>query len=100
MSQAGHALGQGHRQTARDLFDLYVLDIEKEPIEKFILRINENGAGFPVDIFRQNLAAISWLDMIDECEMLEVLPPFEKVAAMDLKRHFDDVLGRILKCNM
>jgi hypothetical protein len=100
LSLAGHELGHGHRQTARDLYDLFVLDTETEPIEKFILRINEHGAGFPIDIFRQNMAAISWLDLIDECEMLEVLPPFEKVSAMELKRYFDHVMGRMMQCGM
>lgn len=100
LSRAGHALGQGHRQTARDLYDLYILDTGIEPVEKFIFRINQNGAAFPTDIFRQNLAATAWIELIDECEMLEVLPPFEKPAAMDLKRHFDEVLGRMLKCKV
>lgn len=53
-----------------------------------------------MDIFRQNLATIAWLELLDECESLEVLPPFEKAAAMDLKRHFDGVLGRMLKCQI
>ena len=100
LSRAGRTLGQGHRQTARDLYDLYILDTRIEPLEKFILRINEHGAGFPADIFRQNLAAMAWLELIDECEMLEVLPHFENVAALDLKRHFDNVMGRLLKCRV
>lgn len=99
LSQAGHQLGIGHRQTARDLFDLYALDASQEPVEQFITRINKNGAGFPTDIFRQNLAAIQWMELIDECEMLEVLAPYKKLAALELKRHFDDILSRLLQCD-
>ena len=95
-NDAGMKMSQGHRQTARDLFDLLVLDQKVEPIEKFIFRINEHGAYFPEDAFCQNIGAIPWMDLIDECEILEILPPFEKPEAFDLKRHFDDVLKRIM----
>ncbi len=100
LSMSGRPLGQGHRQKARDLFDLYVLDTKIVPIEKFIRKLEKSDIGFPADIFRQNLAAILWLELIDECEMLEVLPPFEKIQALDLKRHFDDVMKRMLECGL
>ncbi|MEW6220863.1 MAG: hypothetical protein AB1634_15205 [Thermodesulfobacteriota bacterium] len=96
MSAAGRILGQGQRQTARDLFDLFALDRHWKPIDRFVAEISQAGTGFPVDIFRQNLAAIPWMDLIDECDMLEVLPPYERVAALDLKRFFDDVLRRLM----
>ncbi|MCK5405756.1 MAG: nucleotidyl transferase AbiEii/AbiGii toxin family protein [Desulfobulbaceae bacterium] len=95
LSQSGRELGQGHRQTARDLYDLYVLDLKQEPIDQFVDRINKDGARFPVEIFRQNLSAIPWMDLIDEFEMLEPIAPFQRIGAMDMKRKFDDVLKRI-----
>ena len=100
LGPSGHLLGEGQRQKARDLYDLYILDTRVEPVEKFIQRINSKGAGFPADIFRQNLAAVDWMELIDECEILEVLAPFEKMAAMDLKRHFDGIMMRMLECNI
>ena len=96
---AGHILGVGARQTARDLFDLYVLDTKVEPIDVFIARINRDGANFPKDIFQQNLAAVQWMDLADECEFLEVIKPFENPTAMELKRHFDCVFKRLLQCD-
>lgn len=95
ISQSGHELGVGHRQTARDLFDLYTLDIEQEQIDLFIARINKNGARFPLDLFKQNLAAIQWMELLDEADILEVLRPHENVGALDLKRHFDGLLKRL-----
>lgn len=94
-SLSGHLLGIGNRQTARDLFDLYVLDTTHEQIDSFISRINQQGARFPEDLFKQNLSSVPWLDLFDEMELLEVLPPVEKMSSIELKRHFDDVLKRL-----
>lgn len=61
---------QGGRQMARDLFDLYVLDM-KLPIPQFIEVINENGANFPVKAFSSGLGAMQWLDLVTEFEDIE-----------------------------
>lgn len=99
-SSSGRTLGVGNRQTARDLFDLYILDQKIEPIDRFIKQINTNGAGFPQDLFLQGLAGVPWMDLMDEFEALEVIPPHSQPAAMDLKRAFDQVLRRILECDV
>ena len=96
ISSSGRTLGAGNRQTARDLFDLYILDRDIEPIDRFIERINLNGASFPQDLFLQGLASVSWLDLMDELEALEIIQPLSRPGIMDLKKAFDQVSKRIL----
>lgn len=96
ISSSGRTLGAGNRQTARDLFDLYILDRDIEPIDRFIERINLIGAGFPQDLFLQGLASVSWLDLMDELEALEIIQPLSRPGIMDLKKAFDQVFKRIL----
>ncbi len=69
---------QGGRQTARDLFDLFVLNQEIKPIYQFINEINQHGANFPVDALCAQLIAIPWMDLITEFDNLERLPPFDQ----------------------
>ena len=69
---------QGGRQTARDLFDLFVLNQEIKPIYQFINDINQHGANFPVDALCAQLIAIPWMDLISEFDNLERLPPFDQ----------------------
>jgi hypothetical protein len=69
---------QGGRQTARDLFDLFVLNQEIKPIYQFINDINQHGANFPVDALCAQLIAIPWMDLITEFDNLERLPPFDQ----------------------
>ncbi len=92
---SGHVLGQGARQKARDLFDLYVLEKKIQPIDKFVCAINQHGANFPVEALYQGFAAMPWQDMIDEFEQLEVIEPFEHITAFEAKRHFDQALVRL-----
>lgn len=97
LSSAGQVLGVGARQTARDLFDLYCLDTTIEPIDQFIARINKDGANFPKDLFLQNLAAVPWLELLDECALLEVITPIPKPSVSELKKHFDPMLKRLMR---
>ena len=60
------------RQTARDLFDLYLLDLSLKPIPEFIAEINKLGANFPEKAFLSGLAAMPWIDMMDEFEQLDL----------------------------
>jgi len=92
---SGHVLGQGARQKARDLFDLYVLEKTVQPIDEFVRAINQHGANFPVEALYQGFAAMPWQDMIDEFEQLEVIEPFERIEAFEAKRHFDQALVRL-----
>jgi hypothetical protein len=88
-------LGQGARQKARDLFDLYVLEKTVQPIDEFVHAINQHGANVPVEVLYQGFAAMPWQDMIDEFEQLEVIEPFEQITAFEAKRHFDQALVRL-----
>lgn len=60
------------RQTARDLFDLYMLDLSLKPIPEFIVEINKLGANFPEKAFLSGLSAMPWIDMMDEFEQLDL----------------------------
>ncbi len=94
-SASGHVLGQGARQKARDLFDLYVLEKTVQPIDEFVRAINRHGANVPVEMLYQGFACMPWQDMIDEFEQLEVIEPFERITAFEAKRHFDQALVRL-----
>ncbi|PPC84855.1 MAG: hypothetical protein CTY35_00610 [Methylotenera sp.] len=48
------------RQTARDLFDLYVLDQTIKTIPEFINEINELGANFPTKAFSSGMGIMDW----------------------------------------
>lgn len=59
------------RQTARDLFDLYMLDKMVKPIPEFVTEINKLGANFPEKAFLTGLALMPWIEMMDDFEQLE-----------------------------
>lgn len=65
----------GARQTARDLFDAYVLN-RGQPIHEFIAESNKHGANFPMDAFCANLLGMPWIDLMDEFEGLDLLAPY------------------------
>ena len=92
INSVGQTRTQGGRQNARDLYDLYVLDYQQEPIHEFIQRIKLHGVDFSVNDFAQGIARMRWLDLMDEFEQLETLPPFQKITAHEAKRYFDRVL--------
>lgn len=73
---------KGARQTARDLFDLYVLSKEIKPINEFVEEINEHGANFPQDAFCANLLSMPWMDLMEEFDRLERLAPYEEITLM------------------
>lgn len=54
---------EGGRQTARDLFDLYVLSMEFQPIKAFMQSLPYH---FPSDAFDNGLASMPWFDLMDE----------------------------------
>lgn len=59
------------RQTARDLFDLFMLDQMIQPIPAFVTTINQHGANFPVKAFLAGLVVMPWIDMMDEFEQID-----------------------------
>jgi len=59
------------RQAARDLFDLFMLDKMIKPIPVFVTEINKHGANFPEKAFLAGLAAMPWIEMMDDFEQLE-----------------------------
>ena len=71
---------QGTRQTARDLFDVYVLNQQVQSVEQFLAQANEQGANFPIDAWCANILAMPWIDLMSEFENLVFLPPYEKVS--------------------
>lgn len=67
---------KGARQTARDLFDAYVLNKQIQPVHEFLTESNQHGANFPADAFCANLLGMPWIDLMDEFEGLELLSPY------------------------
>lgn len=86
---------KGARQTARDLFDIYVLSQKIKPLHAFVEEINGHGANFPQDAFCANLLSMPWMDLMDEFDRLERLAPYEKITLMrDVK---DELIAETLK---
>jgi len=99
-SPAGVPVRQGSRQTARDLFDLYVLDTEVKPILDFLTGINEDGANVPDLALESGIKKMPWRDLMDEFETLEIAEKYKGIKAFDVKRHFDecfDIAHRVRK---
>lgn len=75
------------RQTARDLYDLFVLDKEIERISDFVGRINKKGANFPAEMFCQKMSAIPWIDLMDEFDGLERSQKYRQTSMVgDIKK--------------
>ncbi len=67
---------KGARQTARDLFDAYVLSSQVQSIHGFLAEANQHGANYPQDAFCANILSMPWFDLMDEFEGLELLSPY------------------------
>jgi Nucleotidyl transferase AbiEii toxin, Type IV TA system len=77
---------KGARQTARDLFDAYVLSSQVQPIHNFLIEANQHGANYPQDAFCANILSMPWFDLMDEFEGLELLSPYPGLALIgDIK---------------
>ena len=85
----GRVAGKGARQTARDLFDLYVLSKEVKPIMEFVSEINNRGANISERALESGIRNIPWKDLMDEFETLEVAEKYKGITAFDVKRYFD-----------
>lgn len=73
---------KGARQTARDLFDTFVLSKKIKPLYSFVEKINAAGANFPQDAFCANIFSMPWMDLMDEFDRLERLPPYDSTTFM------------------
>ena len=91
-SSTGRTTHEGARQTARDLFDLYVLSSEIRPLMEFVREINKHGAGVPDALLISGLRNIRWKELMDEFEMLQKADKYKGIKAFDIKRYFDGVL--------
>jgi hypothetical protein len=91
-SSTGRRVHAGARQTARDLFDLYVLSNEVRPLMEFVRAINEYGAAVPEKLLISGLRRIRWMELMDEFAMLQVADKYAGIKAFDIKRYFDGVL--------
>lgn len=91
-SSTGRTVQAGARQTARDLFDLYVLSKEIKPLLEFVREINRHRAGVPEALLISGLRKVRWMELMDEFEMLEVAEKYVGIKAFDIKHYFDEVL--------
>ncbi len=91
-SSTGRRTQAGARQTARDLFDLYVLGIEIKPVMEFVRDINKHGAGVTEALLVSGLRKVRWMELMDEFDMLEKADKYDALKAFDIKRYFDEVL--------
>lgn len=91
-STTGRTVQAGARQTARDLFDLYILSKEIKPLMKFVREINRHGAGVPESLLISGLRNVRWVDLMDEFEMLQKAEIYAGIKAFDIKRYFDEAL--------
>lgn len=91
-SSTGRTMPAGARQTARDLFDLYVLSSEIKPLLEFVRTINERGAALPEALLISGLRSIRWMDLMSEFEILQPAERYGGLTAFDVKRYFDGVL--------
>lgn len=66
----------GGRQTARDIFDLYVLSRMVKPIHKFI---NDLEVPFPEEAFYNGLANMDWLKLAKEINAMHVAPEWKEM---------------------
>lgn len=85
----GRTTGKGARQTARDLFDIYVLSNEVKPVMDFVADINSKGANVSEMALLGAIRNIRWMDLMDEFAMLEMADRYKGLTAYDVKRSFD-----------
>lgn len=78
----------GGRQTARDLFDLYVLSQAYMPIRQFIEAV---PYAFPSDAFDNGLASMPWMSLTNELAEITCDPKWER--AKDIS-HLQETLFR------
>ena len=76
----------GGRQTARDIFDLYVLSQSVEPLSNFVDRVNRHGANIPVEGLRKGILGMPWIDLMDDFDEFEKLGQWKACCLPDVRR--------------
>jgi len=89
ITEVGSVASQGARQTARDLFDLYVLSNEIKSLMTFVKEINGKGANISERALVSGVRNIPWKDLMDEFETLQVAKRYQGITAFNIKRYFD-----------
>ncbi len=92
ISSTGRTVHAGARQTARDIFDLYVLSREIKPLMEFVREINEHGAAVPEALLISGIRKMPWIELMDEFEMIQKAGRYADIKTFDIKRYFDEVL--------
>lgn len=88
-TQTGAPTNIGGRQTARDIFDIYVLSREVRPLWEYVEEVNQSGANLPEEALLRGLHSLPWKQLMDEFDQLERLK-YTEVSLFDIKRHFDE----------
>ncbi len=91
-SSTGRPVHAGRRETARDIFDIYVLSTEVKPLMDFVEEINAGGANLPVSLLMSGIKRIQWKYLMDEFDMLEREEPYKEIKLFGIKRYFDTIL--------
>ena len=89
MTDTGAHVNVGSRQTARDIFDIYVLSREVQPLWEFASEVNRSGANVSEDALLRGLHCLPWKTLMDELDQLERLK-YAEVTVFDIKRYIDE----------
>jgi hypothetical protein len=85
------------RQTARDIFDLYVLGQSIESLNSFIDRINNHGANIPIDGTIKGILTMPWIELLDEFSELDRLDLWKMCELRDVKIYLGRELTELQK---
>lgn len=80
----------GGRQTARDMFDLFVLSQEVMPLKPFIESL---PYAFPIDAFTGGVALMPWFDISEELEQTITSPTWK--SGMDVSKVRDHLFTEL-----
>ncbi|PZP90915.1 MAG: hypothetical protein DI587_37110 [Variovorax paradoxus] len=86
---------QGGRQTARDMFDLYVLSHSVMPLRQFIEGVPD---AFPISAFENGLANMPWFDIAPELSETVAAPAWNSGKDVEVlqKRLYEDLGMKVL----
>ena len=87
----------GARQSARDIFDLFVLNARVKPLSDFVPEINRHGADVPEEGLYQGLLNLPWEKMQHEFEDLERTPDWQSASLAEIREAIDNEATRLIK---
>ena len=88
-TETGAHVNVGGRQTARDIFDIYALSREVQPLWAFVSEVNQSGANLPEDALLRGLHSLPWKALMEELDQLERLK-YTEITVFDIKRYIDE----------